>query len=108
MQHHVLMSSACSAAGLGGRGGGAGRAPGCVVGAAGSREAKDGFGAWKKMADAENIEKCKRIWDEYDADGSGTMDLGEINAVLEKLRSMGFNPVPISEADMVRLCVAHT
>ena len=38
------MSSACSAAGLGGRGGGAGRAPGCVVGAAGSREAKDGFG----------------------------------------------------------------
>ena len=63
-------------------------------------DAKDGFGAWKKMADTENIAKCQRIWDEYDADNSGTMDLGEVNAVIAKLQSMGFSPEPMSAADM--------
>ena len=57
-------------------------------------EAKDGFAAWKKMADEENIAKCRQIWDTYDADNSGTMDLQEVNAVIEKLRSMGFSPEP--------------
>ena len=64
-------------------------------------DAKDGFATWKKMADKENIEKCKRIWDEYDEDGSGTMDLKEVNGVIQKLQSMGFNPEPMSAADMV-------
>ena len=63
-------------------------------------DAKDGFGAWKKMADKENIEKCQRIWDEYDADGSGTMDLKEVNAVISNLQEMGFSPEPMSAADL--------
>ena len=36
----------------------------------------------------------------YDADKSGTMDLGEVNAVIAKLQSMGFSPEPMSAADM--------
>ena len=63
-------------------------------------EAKDGFAAWVKLADAENVAKCKRIWDEYDADKSGTMDLEEINAVIAKLNEMGFKPQPMSASDM--------
>eukprot|EP01050_Picozoa_sp_SAG11_P006513 SAG11_NODE_508_length_8874_cov_5.205812_3_plen_158_part_00 len=52
------------------------------------------------MADKESVEKCRRIWDEYDVDKSGTMDLGEINAVIAKLQLMGFSPEPMSAADM--------
>ena len=39
-------------------------------------DAKDGFNAWKKKADQENIDKCKRIWDQYDEDKSGTLSHG--------------------------------
>ena len=63
-------------------------------------EAKDSFEAWKKMADEENVEKCRAIWEEYDADGSGTMDLKEITAVITKLRELGANPDPINKQDM--------
>lgn len=63
-------------------------------------DAKEGFSAWLKMADAENIAKCQRVWEEYDEDKSGTMDLGEVNNVIEALQNMGFNPSPISAADM--------
>ena len=63
-------------------------------------QAKDGFATWKKLADKENIEKCKNIWDEYDADKSNTMDLQEINAVIAALQSAGFSPEPMTAADM--------
>ena len=39
-------------------------------------EAKDGFHAWKAKADQENVDKCKRIWDQYDEDKSGTISHG--------------------------------
>ena len=63
-------------------------------------EAKDGFAAWKKMADKENIEKCHQIWDEFDADRSGTMDLKEVNSVVAKLISIGCSPTPMTAAEM--------
>ena len=63
-------------------------------------EAKDGFKAWKKMADEENIAKCKRIWDEYDTDKSGTMDLKEVNVVIEKLKELGSDPDPMKASDV--------
>ena len=52
------------------------------------------------MADEENIRKCKVVWDKYDEDKSGTMDLEEINNVIKALQDMGFNPSPMSEADL--------
>jgi len=64
------------------------------------QEAEQGFAAWMKAADAENVKKCTAVWDEFDADKSGTMDRTEINLMLGKLREMGFSPTPISEADM--------
>lgn len=63
-------------------------------------DAKEGFKAWVKMADEENLAKCRRVWDKYDDDKSGTMDLGEITNVITALREMGFNPTEISAADM--------
>lgn len=63
-------------------------------------DAKEGFAAWVKMADAENLAKCKRVWEEYDDDNSGTMDLREINNVIKALQDMGFSPSPMSAADM--------
>ena len=64
------------------------------------KEAEQGFAAWMKAADEENVKKCTAVWDEFDADKSGTMDRTEINLMLGKLREMGFSPTPISEADM--------
>ena len=32
------------------------------------QEAEQGFAAWMKMADAENVKKCTAVWDEFDAD----------------------------------------
>ena len=63
-------------------------------------DAKEGFAAWKRTSDEECVEKCRVIWEEYDEDKSGTMDRKEIAAVIEKLRSMGADPEPISESDM--------
>ena len=63
-------------------------------------DAKEGFSAWVKMADAENVAKCQRVWEEYDDDNSGTMDLREVNNVIAALQAMGFDPAPMSEADM--------
>ena len=63
-------------------------------------EAKAGFKAWVKMADEENLAKCKAVWDKYDDDKSGTMDLREINNVIKALQDMGFNPSPMSASDM--------
>jgi Ca2+-binding EF-hand superfamily protein len=60
-------------------------------------EAKVGFSSWKKMADTENIEKCRTIWDEFDQDKSGGMDLGEINSVITKLAEMGAMVDPFSD-----------
>ena len=51
--------------------------------------AKAGFKQWMEMADAENVAKCQVIWDDYDDDNSGTMDLGEINNVIDALRNIG-------------------
>ena len=33
-----------------------------------------------------DIIKCKKIWDHYDADKSGTMDLDELNNVIKAMR----------------------
>jgi Ca2+-binding EF-hand superfamily protein len=52
-------------------------------------ESKDGFRAWKLVADEENVARCKAIWDQFDDDKSGTMDLKEINAVINKLNERG-------------------
>jgi hypothetical protein len=52
-------------------------------------EAKEGFAEWLRLADEENIAKCRKVFDEFDDDDSGTMDLQEINAVISKLASMG-------------------
>lgn len=62
--------------------------------------AKDGFYAWKQMADAENIEKCKRLWDKYDQDGSGTMDLAELKNVVQALSMDGFKADEITANDV--------
>ena len=51
-------------------------------------EAKAGFAVSKRMADKEHIEKCQRIWDEYDKDKNDMLDLGEVNAVIKKLQAM--------------------
>jgi Ca2+-binding EF-hand superfamily protein len=51
--------------------------------------AKAGFKKWCEMADQENVAKCQKIWNEYDEDKSGTMDLGEINSVISALRNTG-------------------
>lgn len=63
-------------------------------------DAKTGFMAWAKLSDEENIAKCRDVWDQYDEDKSGTMDLKEITQVIAKLREMGSEPEPISAADM--------
>ena len=52
-------------------------------------KAKAGFKKWCEMADADNVAKCQKIWEEYDDDKSGTMDLGEINNVIGALRDLG-------------------
>eukprot|EP01043_Picozoa_sp_COSAG02_P014829 COSAG02_NODE_618_length_19461_cov_39.117447_6_plen_1075_part_00 len=65
--------------------------------------AKAGFKKWCEMADAENVEKCQRIWDEYDDDKSGTMDLGEINAVINKLREMGSDLPTFTQDDINKM-----
>lgn len=61
-------------------------------------DAKEGFAAWKQQSDEETIEMCSGIWEEFDADNSGTMDRKEIAAVIERLKSLGANPDPISDA----------
>lgn len=63
-------------------------------------DAKDGFFAWKQMADAENVARCKRLWDEYDDDGSGTMDLAELKNVVMALSKDGFKADEITQADL--------
>ena len=64
------------------------------------RGAKEGFAAWKRQSDEETVLICKRIWEEFDEDNSGTMDRKEIAAVIERLKSLGANPEPISDAVM--------
>ena len=39
------------------------------------------------MTDTENVQKCREIWDRFDADNSGTMDMQEVNAVITELRN---------------------
>jgi Ca2+-binding EF-hand superfamily protein len=63
-------------------------------------DAKAGFRAWLKSSDEENLVKIRQIWEEFDADKSGTMDLQEINAVIRKLQAMGHKPEPMSSADL--------
>ena len=63
-------------------------------------DAKSGFAAWKKLSDDENVAKCKIVWDKYDVDGDGSMDLDEVNAVIAGLHAEGFNPTPMSTADL--------
>ena len=65
-------------------------------------DAKQGFGAWKKLADQENVEKCQRLWTEYDDDKSGTMDLREINNVITALQKDGFTAQPMTAEDMTK------
>jgi Ca2+-binding EF-hand superfamily protein len=52
-------------------------------------DARKGFSEWLAQADEANRAKCQSIWDEYDDDKSGTMDLGEINNVVGALRKLG-------------------
>ena len=63
-------------------------------------EAKDGFSTWKKMADDEAVGKCRSVWEEFDRDSSGTMNLHEIGQVIAKLCELGYDPDPISSEDM--------
>lgn len=51
-------------------------------------EAKAGFAAWKRIADREHIEKCRRIWNEYDKDKDNMLNLSEVNSVIKKLQTM--------------------
>ena len=59
-------------------------------------QAKDGFAAWREASNQENIDKCRKTWDEYDTNGDGQMDLLEINAVIAKLREMGSASEPLT------------
>lgn len=52
-------------------------------------DAKKSFAGWLRMADEKNMANCERIWSDYDADKSGSMDLGEINSVISALRNLG-------------------
>lgn len=64
------------------------------------RNAKTGFREWLKASNEENLTKVREIWEEFDVDSSGTMDLQEINAVIRKLQSMGYKPEPMSSGDL--------
>lgn len=71
-------------------------------------EAKQGFATWLKMSDAANVEKCARIWADYDIDKSGSMDLTEINNVIAALRNLGSRIEPLGEAQFNRLSSSGT
>jgi len=66
------------------------------------KQAKVGFAAWLKIEDEKNIEKCQTIWDEFDADKSGTMDLKEINAVISRLQQLGCSAERMTAAGLNR------
>ena len=66
-------------------------------------QAKEGFKKWLAMADAENVAKCQRVWDQYDDDKSGTMDLGEINNVIGALRKMGADVPSFSQEQLDKM-----
>ena len=63
-------------------------------------KAKSGFAALLKVADEENIAKCKQIWQQFNSDSSTPMNMADINAVIRKLQEMGSNPEPLTEEDM--------
>jgi Ca2+-binding EF-hand superfamily protein len=66
---------------------------GCALGApkvaAIMAEAKAGFKAWKLLADGANAAKCRQVWEQHDADRSGTLDAKEVAAVMAQLRQQG-------------------
>eukprot|EP01051_Picozoa_sp_SAG22_P002652 SAG22_NODE_120_length_19227_cov_7.584013_16_plen_1054_part_00 len=62
-------------------------------------DAKDGFLTWKRMADSKNRDKCKQVWEEYDADKSGTMDMEEISSIVENLKDFGFRCSSLPEEE---------
>lgn len=64
------------------------------------RNAKVGFRAWLEASNQENRTKIQEIWDEFDEDNSGTMDIREINAVIGRLQEMGYKPTPMSSKDL--------
>lgn len=64
------------------------------------KDAKSGFATWLKIANKEHVQKCQNIWDEYDADNSNTLDLEEVNNVIKKLISMGYERNLFTAADM--------
>ena len=52
-------------------------------------KAKKGFAVWLKAADEANVAKCRVVWEKFDDDNSGTMDLREVNNVVKSLQDKG-------------------
>ena len=46
------------------------------------------------------MKRVRAIWDEFDVNHDGKMDLEEINAVIGRLKQDGFNPAPMSQVDL--------
>jgi hypothetical protein len=46
------------------------------------------------------VKRVRAIWDEFDVNHDGKMDLEEINAVIGRLKQDGFNPAPMSQVDL--------
>lgn len=67
------------------------------------KNAKAGFKQWCEMADSANVAKCQGIWDQFDDDKSGTMDLGEINNVVGKLRELGSDLSPFTKEQLDKM-----
>jgi hypothetical protein len=45
------------------------------------KESKADFAIWLKSSDESHTEHCRKVWDEYDTNNDGSMDLDEINVV---------------------------
>ena len=66
-------------------------------------EAKEGFADWLKLADEENVKRCQVVWDQYDDDKSGTMDLIEINTCITALQDLGCKASTMTAEEMKKM-----
>ncbi len=77
---------------------------GCDLDAEQSRQlmadAKSGFATWLKTTDDRSREECRKIWETFDANHDGKLDLNEVNAVIVELRRQGFTPSILSPEDV--------